>query len=297
MHKIEVKERMKFIIVTGGAGFVGSHLISKLLVQGYKVISIDNYSSGSYSNHRYGATYIQGHCRDISEHLAQHPSPDLIFHLGEYSRVETSFQNIAQVMDYNLDHTTAVFEYARLNGSKLVYAGSSTKFADHPGYIKSPYAWTKEVNTERAMLYKEWFDLNVAVTYFYNVYGPGEISSGSYSTLIGKYREAMLTGEKLNVVEPGTQLRNFTHVDDIVAGLLLVGEEGSGDEYGIGADEAYSVLEVASMFGGETVMLPPRRGNRMSAPVITSKLKSLGWSAKHRLPEYIETLRSREWKQ
>jgi len=127
-----------------------------------------------------------------------------------------------------------------------------------------------------------------AITYFYNVYGPREIKSGKYATLIALFKEKVKNNEPLTVVSPGTQKRNFTHIDDIIDGLILVGENGYGDEFGIGSGEAYTILEVAQMFEREIIMLPERKGNRMSADVMVEKTKALGWNPKKRLQDYIE---------
>jgi len=130
-----------------------------------------------------------------------------------------------------------------------------------------------------------------AITYFYNVYGKREISTGKYATLIALFAEKLKRGEPLTVVSPGSQKRNFTHVDDIISGLILVGEHGYGDEFGIGSEEAYSVLEIAKMFGGEIVMLPERKGNRMVSDVVTDKTKALGWRATKSVRDYIEEIK------
>jgi len=135
-----------------------------------------------------------------------------------------------------------------------------------------------------------------AITYFYNVYGEREIQTGKYATLIALFKEKMKKGESLTIVSPGTQKRNFTHIDDIVDGLLLVGENGYGDEFGIGSEEAFSIKEVAQMFGGTIEMLPERRGNRMTAEVVSDKTKALGWSPKKNLHTYIEEMRKQNWK-
>ena len=102
----------------------------------------------------------------------------------------------------------------------------------------------------------------------------------------------MRKGEPLTVVSPGTQQRNFTHIDDIVDGLLLVGKKGKGDGYGIGSPETYTVLEIAQLFGGEIQMLPERKGNRMTSEVITQKTEALGWKAKRHIKEFIEDLKN-----
>lgn len=282
----------KNILVTGGAGFVGSHLCERLLSLGYNVTSLDNYFTGSVDNHVPGVTYITGYTHDLHK-ITNIDRPDLIYHLGEYSRVEQSFDDFSKVWDYNILGTKTVLEYTKYTGAKLVYAGSSTKFADVD--VKSPYQWSKASNTEFVKNWCSWHDIDYAITYFYNVFGPREISHGKYATLIAKFREAMKRGEPLTVVSPGVQSRNFTHVDDIVDALILIGENGHGDEYGIGNPTDYEVLEVAKMFGGEIKMLPERKGNRMSAPVIDIKTRELGWEPKRTLPNWIELLRNNKW--
>ena len=279
----------KIALVTGGAGFVGSHLCERLHNSNrYHVYSLDNYFTGTKDNHIPGVTYIEGSTTAIDQLVTV--VPDYIYHLGEYSRVEQSFEDIEQVWNFNKEGVFAVLQFCRTTGAKLIYAGSSTKFGDGGlGRSQSPYAWTKASNTELVMNYGKWFNLNYAIVYFYNVYGPREISSGKYATLIALFKEKMKKGAPLTVVAPGTQKRNFTHIDDIIDGLVLVGEQGYGDEFGIGSPEAYTVLEIAALFGGTIEMLPERAGNRMSAEVVTQKTSALGWSPKKSLIEYIKS--------
>jgi UDP-glucose 4-epimerase len=275
----------KLILVTGGAGFIGSRLCARLVQEGHQVISLDNYFTGSRENHVPGVDYREGHTKDIERHIPE--TPNLIYHLGEYSRVEKSLEEPALVWDLNKDGTFGVLEFWRKRGVKLVYAGSSTKFGDGGlGRDQSPYAWTKATNTELVRNYSAWYGLPHAITYFYNVYGPGE-RSGAYGTVIEIFRRKRQAGEPLMVTAPGTQKRNFTHIDDIIDGLLLVGADGAGDDFGIGDERAYSILEVAEMFGGEVVMKPASPGNRMSSDIDTSKTRSLGWAPKRKLADYI----------
>jgi len=282
----------KTILVTGGAGFIGSHLCKRLLAEGHRVISLDNYFTGTRENHVPGVEYREGHTKDIESLVPE--SPDLIYHLGEYSRVEKSFEDVEQVFDLNKTGTFAVLEFVRRRGSKIVYAGSSTKFADGGiGHAQSPYAWSKASNTELVKNYAAWFGIPYAITYFYNVYGPGE-RAGAFGTVIEIFRQNRLAGAPLGVVAPGTQRRNFTHVDDIIEGLVVVGEKGEGDEYGLGSDESFSVLEVAELFGGETIMLPERKGNRMTGEVHSQKSRELGWCAQQTLAAYISELKKEE---
>lgn len=280
----------KTIVVTGGAGFVGSHLCERLVRDGHHVISLDNYFTGTTDNHVAGVEYRTGHTKDIATIIPE--TPALVFHLGEYARVEQSFNDVQTVLDFNVIGTCAVLEYVRATGAKLVYAGSSTKFADAGiGRDQSPYAWTKASNTDLVQRYADWFGIQYAITYFYNVYGPRERSDVATGTLIAILAARAKSGKPLTIRKPGTQKRNFTHVLDIVEGLVLVGERGEGDEYGLGHTDAYSILEVAEMFGGEIELLEERPGNRMTSAVDINRARlELGWSTNYSLPEYIRAL-------
>ena len=286
---------MRKILVTGGAGFVGSHLCERLIELKHDVTSLDNYFTGSIENHILGVRYVSASTEQIND-VFGFEKFDFVFHLGEYSRVEQSFDDIDLVWKFNKIGTYEVLKYVKNTGAKLIYAGSSTKFADNTkDYIPSPYTWSKASNTELVKQYCEWFDIDYAITYFYNVYGPREICKGKYATLIAKYKSLAATNKPLPVVLPGTQKRNFTHIDDIVDALVLIGEYGHGDEYGIGSQEAFTVLEVAEMFGLPIENLEPRKGNRMSAKVLTDNTVNLGWSARRSLKTYISYLKENGW--
>jgi len=282
----------KSILVTGGAGFIGSNLCEKLAADNEnEVYSLDNYSTGSKQNHVANVTYIEGETTDISQLIEF--NPEYIYHLGEYSRVEQSFGDINKVWRYNKDGIFSVLQFCRKTGAKIIYAGSSTKFGDGGlGRSQSPYAWTKASNTELVGNFGNWFNVPYAVVYFYNVYGRREIATGKYATLIALFKEKIINGKALTVVSPGTQHRNFTHIDDIISGLTLVGENGFGDEFGIGSQQSYTILEIAKMFGGEIELLPERKGNRMGADVVTAKTESLGWKAERSIEEYIKEFRA-----
>ena len=282
----------KKILVTGGAGFIGSHLCEKL-AQNHNnmVFSLDNYSTGSIDNHVKNVEYIVGSTVDIDSIISF--TPEFIYHLGEYSRVEQSFEDINEVWKSNKEGIFSILEFTRKTGAKLIYAGSSTKFGDGGlGRSQSPYAWTKATNTELVVNYGDWFGISFAITYFYNVYGEREISTGKYATLIGLYVNQRLNNQKLTVVSPGTQRRNFTHINDIINGLVLIGKNGYGDDFGIGCEDSYTVLEVAEMFEGDITMLPERKGNRMFADVVIKKTVELGWTSKESLKDYIKKSRN-----
>ena len=289
-------QKKQTILVTGGAGFVGAHLCKRLLESGHRVISLDNYFAGSKENHVAGVEYREGHTKDI-EALVPETDFDRIYHLGEYARVEVSMTEPDVVWDLNIAGTFRVLEFWRkrnLSGQKckLVYAGSSTKFGDGGlGRDQSPYAWTKATNTELVRNYGRWYGLPYAITYFYNVYGAGE-RAGKYGTVVEIFRQKFLKGEPLTVEEPGTQVRNFTHVEDIVEGLVLIGESGEGDDFGLGNKSSYTILKLAQMFGGRIEMTPSRPGNRATSSIDTLRSEALGWSAKRELSDYIREITS-----
>ncbi|ASG68513.1 NDP-sugar dehydratase or epimerase [Francisella halioticida] len=286
----------KKILVTGGAGFIGTHLCEILLQDdSNEVYSLDNYFTGSEQNHVTGVNYIKGSSLDIASLITF--SPDMIYHLGEYSRVEQSFEDFEKILDFNKNGTLAVLEFVRKHKCRLLYAGSSTKFGDNgENSNASPYSWSKSSNTLLVKNYGEWFSIDYVITYFYNVYGPREINTGKYATLIALFKEKMKNKDLLTIVKPGNQKRNFTHVTDTVKALVLIGKYGYGDEYGIANPKSYTILEVAKLFGGDIKMLPPRKGNRMIASVISDKTIALGWKPQISLENYIDECRENGWK-
>jgi len=276
------------ILVTGGAGFVGSHLCERLVELGHAVTSIDNYSSGGTNNHIEGVSYIHADVKHIF-YIDIPTKFDIIYHLGEYSRVEQSYDDLDTVLDYNLYSINAIIKFAKACNAKLIYSASSTKFCEESGSL-SPYAWTKSINVDYVKNYAKWYGLNYAITYFYNVYGKREISDGKYSTVVAKFLKIKKEGgTTLPVTSPGTQRRNFTHIDDIVNGLILVGLKGEGDHYGIGSPESFTILQLAEMIGLTPTMMPEVKGNRTTADVLSQKTIELGWNAKHNLKDYIKS--------
>ena len=286
----------KKILVTGGAGFIGSHLIERLVQdKNNKIVSLDNYFTGSKDNHIEGVEYIEGETKDIEEHIKE--IPDIIYHLGEYSRVLTSFEDIDLVWGLNIHGTFSVLEFCRKNNIRLIYAGSSTKFGEFNdggnGGNKSPYAYFKSTNTNLVNNYGEWFDLNYAITYFYNVFGEREIEEGKYATVIGIFSRKFKNKEPLTIYGSGNQKRAFTYVKDIINGLLLVGEKGQGDGYCIGSEKNYSILEIAEIFGSDIKITPEKKGDREYSKIDLTKMKELGWSAKIDIKDYIESIKNK----
>jgi UDP-glucose 4-epimerase len=270
------------ILVVGGTGFIGSNLCKRLLKDGHTIFSLDNYFTGKKENHIQGIGYIKDSSKFIDMWFPE--KPDIVYHLGEYSRVLPSFEDVDKVIEFNLIGTARVIEYCRKNNVRLIYAGSSTKFGD----AESPYSFIKKHNTELIKKYGKWFGLDYAITYFYNVYGPGEIRKGKYATLIGIFSENVINGRSHQINAPGTQKRAFTHISDIIEGLVLVGNEGKG-EYCLGNPKEYSILEVAKMFGGKIKMSKEKKGDRSFSKIDLTRIKKLGWKAKIDLKDYIKS--------
>lgn len=286
-------EKQRVVLVTGGAGFVGSHLCERLVRDGYQVISLDNYFTGSKDNHVEGVEYREGHTKDIAKHIPE--TPDLIYHLGEYSRIAPSLAEPEIVWDLNMVGTFAVLEFWRATKCKLVYAGSSTKFVndekDVEGRDRAPYNFSKAVNSELIHNYGRWYDLEYSIAYFYNVYGPRERAgqfAGTYGTVVETFRQCAEKDEQCTINGTGEQTRAFTHVYDTVEALVCIGEKGGRDEYAISAQEVYSLLELAHMFGLEVQFAPATKSSRSSTADDVSKLEALGWRQQYTLKEYIQ---------
>ncbi|HTJ23128.1 MAG TPA: NAD-dependent epimerase/dehydratase family protein [Gemmatimonadaceae bacterium] len=283
------------ILVTGGAGHVGSHVIELLVADDRnRVISLDNYSNGSRANHITGAEYRDGHTKDIARLVPE--TPDIIFHLGEYARIATSFEDAATVYDFNIVGTFGVVEFCRARRvPKLVYAASSTKFAiEGDGRHQNPYSFTKATNVDLINDYGRWFGLPYAICYFYNAFGPRERGDGRYATLIAKFESLRRAGRPLEVVSPGTQRRSFTYVKDLARGIILVGEKGQGDGYALRADATYSVMDIARAFGGEIEMVQGYPGRQDVADDPTRARDELGWKPTLDVMDYIREFTARQ---
>jgi UDP-glucose 4-epimerase len=285
---------MKTILVTGGAGHVGSHIIEELIKNpDNKVISLDNYFNGSTDNHIEGAEYRNGHTKDIDTLIPE--TPDIIYHLGEYARISPSFDDIKKVYDMNILGTFAVVEFCRKRKvGKLVYAASSTKFAaEGDGRHQSPYAFTKATNVDLINNYGRWYDLPYAICYFYNAFGPREKGIGPYATLIAKFEQFYLENKKLTVVKPGTQKRNFTYVKDLAKGIILIGEKGNGDGYTLGNKKSYSVMEIAQAFSLDIELIDGNPGRIESGEAPDKTRNELGWETTLDIMDYIKDFKEK----
>tara|TARA_R100001015_G_C4619078_1_gene175695 strand:- start:189 stop:1037 length:849 start_codon:yes stop_codon:yes gene_type:complete len=271
-------------LVTGGAGFVGTNLIKRLLKDGHEVVSFDNYSTGFRENEQDGCRYIK---TDVIDGFTNWIKKfDIIFHLGALARIQPSIKNPSETIKNNFDGTLNVLEYARKNNTPVIYAGSSSK---HHGLYGSPYAWSKYGGEELCKLYSEVYGLNTTICRFYNVYGPHHIRTGTYATVIGIFENQFMKKLPLTIVGDGEQRRDFTHINDIVDGLVkCVGKNHKGEIFELGSGVNYSINEVADMFNCQKEYIPPRPGEYDVTLCDYSKAKNiLGYQPKNNLKNYI----------
>ena len=281
------------ILVTGGAGFVGTNLIKLLLKKTkYNVISIDNYSSGFKSNHIRNSRvkYISGQTVNISKLINKPKEIKSVFHFGEFARIYQSFLKMNECIDSNSVGSNAVFNFCLKNNIKLIYSATSASLGNK-GKDKnlSPYAFSKAKNLELLENLKKWFKFKYEVIYFYNVYGPHQISSGHMSTVIGIFEDHYKKGKALPVVKPGTQTRRFTHIDDTVNICFLAWKKNLCRHYSIANKKSYSLKDVAKMFKSKIKLLPKRAGERYASALTNKNLsnKMYKYFGKINLKDYV----------
>ena len=266
------------IVITGGAGFVGTNLINLLLKKTkYKIISIDNYSSGLKRNHikNKRLNYIKADTTNISQILKNPKSINSIFHFGEFSRIYQSFMKTNECINSNSIGTNAIFNYCLKNKIKLIYSATSASLGNK-GNDKnlSPYAFTKAKNLELLENLKKWFNFKYEVIYFYNVYGPYQICKGEMATVIGIFEDHYKSKKPLPIVKPGNQTRRFTHINDTVEICYKAWKKNLCRHYSITHHKSYSILNVAKMFGTKIRYLPKRPGERYASALTNMYLSN-----------------------
>jgi UDP-glucose 4-epimerase len=261
------------IIVTGGAGFIGSNLIEKLLSSTkYKIISLDNYSTGLKNNHikHKRVKYIKGHTKNFNQIFSKIKKKiEIVFHFGEFSRIAQSFKEKNIVYETNLIGTSEVVNFCSDNNIKIIYSATSASFGNNlQDQHLSPYAFTKTNNLQMILNFNKWFNLKYEIIYFYNVYGPREIINSKMAAVIGIFRDYKKKKLPLPVVKPGTQLRNFTHVEDTINACIFAMKKNKNTQYSVSFGRAYSINEVARMFNHKTKFISSRRGERFKSTKI-----------------------------
>jgi len=282
---------MKNILVTGGAGFIGTNLIKTLIKDKYNITSIDNYSTGLKENEIEGVIYINSDI-ELIDQLG--PEFDLCFHLAAQSRVQPSFEDPQESIRVNVNGTMKVMEWAKKHTVKVIYAGSSSK---HHDPSDSPYAMTKFLGEEICKLYKKSYNVNVEIARFYNVYGPNEPLDEKFGNVIGIWREKVRLNKPLTIVGDGNQKRDFTHVNDIIDGILKIAfsDKKHNDAWELGSGVSYSINELFNMFkkrfNASSVFIDDQPGNyRETLRLNDDSINKLNWNPQDRLKEYINSL-------
>ena len=283
---------MKKVLVTGGAGFIGTNLIKNLIKKEFEVVSLDDYSTGSISNEINGVKYLKMDIEDIAE--IKEKKFDICFHLAAQSRVQPSFEDPEESVRVNVLGTTRVLEWAKKNSVKVIYAGSSSK---HHDPSDSPYAMTKYLGEEICKLYKKVFYVDVEIARFYNVYGPFEPLDEKFGNVIGIWQVKAQRKLPLPIVGDGEQRRDFTHVFDIIDGIVKISESDlkHKDAWEIGTGINYSINDLFLMFKEKFNVdfenIPDQKGNyRETLRINDDLLSRLSWKPKDRLKEYINKL-------
>jgi UDP-glucose 4-epimerase len=287
------------LVVTGGAGFIGSNLISELLkIKKFKIISIDNYSSGLSKNHikNKRVKYLKGNTKNIEILLRNYNGKiHTVFHFGEFARIYQSFKEINQCFSSNIEGSLNVFNFSLKYKTKLIYSATSASLGNSGKDMNlSPYAFSKAKNLELLENFKKWFNFRYEVVYFYNVYGEKQICKGDMATVVGIFEDHFKSGKKLPVVKPGTQARRFTHVFDTVKACIFAWKKNKCKYYSIASKQSFSIIELAKLFRNKIKYLPKRAGERYASALTKMNLNNqiIRLSAKIRLKDYVKNFLS-----
>tara|TARA_Y100000401_G_scaffold592_1_gene449 strand:+ start:222 stop:1097 length:876 start_codon:yes stop_codon:yes gene_type:complete len=281
------------VLVTGGAGFIGTNLIQRLVDDGHNVVSLDNYQTGKEENEVEGCEYHKVDIRDGIDFDFFMSAPDIVYHLAALPRIQPSFKYPELTFETNVLGTMNMCSWVREKGCPIVYAGSSSK---HGGIYKNPYTFTKHQGEEMVEMYHKIYDVPTAICRFYNVYGPHQLTEGEYCTVIGIFQKQYKEGVELTITGDGEQRRDFTHVYDIVDGFIKAGEwlidNKGGETFELGRGENYSINVIAQSFDAGYTYIPKRPGEVQETLCTDMKARELlGWEPKIDILDYIEGVR------
>ncbi len=282
---------MEKVIVTGGAGFIGSHIVDELVRDGYEVHIIDNLFSGTEQNINPKATFHNVDIRDFEKLKELFVGVKYVFHEAALPQVEYSMHNPVETNEINVTGLLNVLEASRINNVKrVIFAASSSAYGNQntlplvesmSAMPLSPYGAHKYIGEVYCSLYARVFNLETVSLRYFNVYGPRQSSTGAYASVVAKFMDFKKEGKPLTVVGDGEQTRSFVNVKDIVNANILAmkGEKvGKGEVINIGTLEQYSVNHITELIGGEVVYIDPRIEPRATSADVSKAKDLLSWA-------------------
>jgi UDP-glucose 4-epimerase len=297
-------------IVTGGAGFIGSHVVDRLIDLGHSVTVIDNESSPTNKQYYYNdqADYYP---YDISDQDLVRPlfdGADYVFHLAAEARIQNTINNPLKCIKTNVYGTAVALECSRQTGvKKFIYSSTSSAYGLknhlplHEDMIEdclNPYSMAKVSGEKLCKIYNDLYDVKTVILRYFNVYGPREPTNGDYAPVVGLFLEQRRSGEPLTIVGDGTQRRDFTYISDVVDANICAMEYNNliyhGTFFNVGTGFNHSVLDLAKIIGGEYRFLDPRPAEaRETLADITKITREFDWQPKKRIEDYIREQLSR----
>ena len=289
------------ILVTGGAGFIGSNLVDELIKKGDEVIVVDNLLTGKRENINSKAKFYEVDIRDLEKIKPLFSGVDYVFHLAAFARVQPSIEDPITANDINLNGTLNVLVAARdAKVKKVVYSASSSAYGDQkemplrenmPARPLSPYGLQKYIGELYCRLFSAIYKLPTVSLRYFNVYGKRQVLEGAYCLVMGIFVRQRLAGEPMTIVDDGEQRRDYTSVVDVARANILAAENdkvGKGEVINIGKGKSYSVNELAKMIGGPTVNIEPRIEPKESLADNSLAKRLLGWEPTVNLPKWLE---------
>lgn len=294
-------------LVTGGAGFIGSHIVDRLISMGHKVVVIDNESSEVHNQFYFNpsATYFKLDIADYEDTRHIYDGVDYVFHCAAESRIQPAIENPLLAVRTNTLGTATVLQCAREAGVKRVmYSSTSSGYGlvntpplneKMPDDCLNPYSVSKVSGEKLCKMYYDLFGLETVIFRYFNVYGIREPLKGPYAPVVGLFLRQHAKGEALTIVGDGEQRRDFTHVDDVVEANILAmqkyadaWEKPFGQVYNVGTGRNHSVLELARMISDTVKFIPPRPAEARVTLADSSKItETFGWRATKRLEDYV----------
>lgn len=276
-------------LVTGGAGFIGSHLVDFLVQDGHQVVVLDSFTTGTPLNMNKKAVYCHKFVQDTRDNPNATLVYDAIFHLAAHARIQPSFDDPFEVHDTNVTGTIKILELAKKTKTRVVFAGSSSVLHD---VFANPYAFSKHIAEQYCILYNKLFQVPVCVARFFNVYGPRQIEDGRYATVMGVFEKQKRENKSITITGDGEQRRDFTHVRDIVSGLIAMSKKDwNGDVFNLGTGINYSINEIAAMFESPVEYIPQRKGEaKITLADINETKQKLGWTPTIDIKDYIKSI-------